>query len=355
VTPEDVARRVVLSGTAPACSAGYAVRIDQWQTETGGNVDIFFDLASLTKPMTAVAIACAGLDRTERLGAFLAEARGTPSEDVSLELLLSHRAGLEAHHPLYASLLEGRPGSLREMLRTAASARRPDASGSPPIEGFPPLYSDLGYLLAGEALARSTTNRDAGDAIRSLVLEPMGLGDRLGTIRDLSERGVAARYAPTEDVVWRGGRLQGQVHDDNAWALNGLGGSGHAGMFGTAEGVLLFAAGVLDSLERRSGPLARVDLRWLVEPRAGGTLRAGFDGKDAKDSSAGSEASPHSFGHLGFVGTSFWIDPEARIISTLLTNRVFVGRHHQLIRQARPWAHDALWREAASKMSGVSP
>jgi CubicO group peptidase (beta-lactamase class C family) len=354
MTPEDVAKRIVADGVAPACAAGYASRARPWRSEIGGDVGLFFDLASLTKPVTAVAIACTNIDRATPLGAILPEARATRSENVSLELLLAHRAGLEGHVPLYAPLVRGQSIDPSEVLREAANARRPSAAGDIPSDGFAPLYSDVGYLLAGAALARYLGARDAGEAVSHLVLEPLAISDRLGTIRDLSARGVVGPFAPTEDVAWRGGRIVGAVHDENAWALAGFGGTGHAGLFGTVDAVVCFATSVLDAIEGRSGPWGRVDLEWLVSPRPGGTLRAGFDGKSPEGSAAGSRAGPRSFGHLGFVGTSFWIDPDAHMISTLLTNRVFRGRHHLAIREARPWAHDALW-ERAHEMSSAPP
>jgi CubicO group peptidase (beta-lactamase class C family) len=354
LSPEDVARRVVADGVAPSCAASSASRALDWRRESGGNVDLLFDLASLTKPMTAVAIACANFDRSARLGDLLPEARGTASEDVSLELLLAHRAGLEAHLPLYDGLLRGQPLPESSALRMAANARRAGLQGDVARDGYPPLYSDLGYILAGAALARRLGARDAGEAIDRLVLVPLGIAHCVGTIRDLESRNILGPFAPTEEVGWRGGRILGAVHDENAWALAGLGGAGHAGLFGTVDGVVSFACAVLDALDGRGGPLGTPDLTWLVTPRPGGTLMAGFDGKSREGSSAGDRFGPRSFGHLGFTGTSVWIDPDAHIVSTLLTNRVFQGRDNSAIRAARPCAHDALW-EHAREMSRLHP
>lgn len=332
----SLAERIVREGVAPVAAAGWA---RQGAREVGGSTDVLFDLASVTKPMTAVAVARAHMDPSRPLAAWLPEARGTASESVSLELLLSHRAGLEAHRTLYAPLLRGERVDEAAALREAADARRADAPGAPPAEGFPPLYSDLGYVLAGVALARAVGARDAGEAIGRLVLEPLGIADRAGTIRDLAARGVRGPFAPTETVAWRGGSVIGAVHDENAWALTGLGGSGHAGTFGTIDAVLVFGESVLAGI--RSG-----ELEWLVRERAGGTLRAGFDGKSPQGSSAGTRMGPRTVGHLGFTGTSLWIDPDAGVVVSLLTNRVCPTREHVAIRAARPWAHDALFEAA---------
>jgi CubicO group peptidase (beta-lactamase class C family) len=75
-------------------------------------------------------------------------------------------------------------------------------------------------------------------------------------------------------------------------------------------------------------------------------LRAGFDGKSAEGSSAGIVCGPRTFGHLGFTGTSLWIDPDAEIVAVLLTNRVHPARDNVKIREARPAAHDALHARA---------
>src|SRR5262249_13410489 len=155
--------------------------------------------------MTALAIAKMAVDRTTPLAELLKEAKGTPSADVPLELFLAHRAGLEAHLPLYEPLTRGERVDVGAALRAAASARRPDAVGNPP---FAPVYSDLGYILAGQALARFLSMRDAGEAIELAVAESLGV--ELGTARTLSANAsFAARVAPTEVVGWRGGEVRG--------------------------------------------------------------------------------------------------------------------------------------------------
>jgi CubicO group peptidase (beta-lactamase class C family) len=301
--------------------------------------------------MTAFAIARAGVARTY-LGDLVAHATGTVSEAVPLELLLAHRAGLEANLPLFDPLLHGRRVDVHEALTRAAHARRVDAQGNVPDEGFAPLYSDLGYVLAGAAVARASGVEDAGHAIGRWVVDPLGLADDLGTARSLEARGERARFhervVSTEIVDWRGGEIRGLVHDENAFALTGAGASGHAGMFGTVGAVLTFAAAACDAIVHHDGPLAcAYDLAWMVRPRPLGSLRAGFDGKSEDGiSSAGLRSGPRTFGHLGFTGTSFWIDPDANAIAVLLTNRVHPTRANAKIRAARPLAHDTLFAKA---------
>lgn len=353
-SPADIAARVVTEGVARNAAAGWTARKPdgRWELSAGGDTDAFFDLASLTKPMTAMAVARSGLLRQARIGAVLPSARGTPSDETTLELLLAHRSGLEANLPLFRPLTEGGPVVLDEALIEASSARRADAQGPVPPEGFPPLYSDLGYMLVGEAIAHELGATDVGEVIASLVARPLGLEGELGSANALEALGEQADFArrvvPTEIVDWRGGEVRGRVHDENAFALRGDRACGHAGMFGTVGSVLRFGAAVLDAIARGKGPLAgNGDLDWLVRPRQGGTLRAGFDGKSEGTSTAGERAGPRTFGHLGFTGTSLWIDPDAGAVVVLLTNRVHPTRDNVRIRAARPVAHDALFALAA--------
>jgi CubicO group peptidase (beta-lactamase class C family) len=348
VSATQIASELVARGIATHAAAGcLALRGEDFRVEEGGATSTYFDLASLTKPMTAVAVARSHIAPATSLGALVPELGTTRSAEASVELLLSHRAGLASHLPLFLPMLSGASVDRREALRLAAEARREDCAGPLSPDGFAPLYSDLGYLLAGELLARHTGVRDAGEAIEEHVVAPLRAHLELGTARALSAMGVdlQALAAPTEDVAWRGGVVRGCVHDDNAWALTGTGGSGNAGMFGTVSGVLRFARAVLEALGRR-GPFSDVEIEWLTRPRPGGTLRAGFDGKSDHGSSAGESFGTAAIGHLGFTGTSLWIDPQAGVAVVLLTNRVHPSRQNTSIRAARPAAHDALFRRA---------
>jgi serine-type D-Ala-D-Ala carboxypeptidase len=176
------------------------------------------------------------------------------------------------------------------------------------------------------------------------VCAPLGLDVGSARLLKMRHADFAARCMPTETVPFRGGEVRGVVHDENAWALSGHGLSGHAGLFGTAASVARFGCALLDAWHGRSeGWLEAADLRPLLRGRPGGTLLAGFDGKSADQSSAGSLAGPRSFGHLGFTGTSLWCDPDADRALVLLTNRVCPTRNNPRIRAARPVVNDALF------------
>ena len=249
------------------------------EPEVFGEAATRFDLASVTKSMLAVAFARFAARETSgggrdllhaELGSLLDEARRTASEHVTMELLLAHRAGLAGHVALWlpAADTEVDTEADANVLRRAARARREDAVGAPPAEGFAPVYSDMGYLLAGEAAARAAGLATAGELIEREVVRPLGLDDELGTAATLAVRGKLEPVAPTEDVAFRGGIVRGVVHDENAFFFAGSGGAGHAGMFGTARAVAVFGQAVLASLLGEPSPLGPLP-SWLIAPRAG--------------------------------------------------------------------------------------
>ncbi len=347
---------VVRAGVAHAATAGLAFRGQGgWNVYTGAaghlsadrraEVDTVFDLASVSKPFLAVL--CARLAEQGRLswetqlGALLPEARGTPTETASVEHLLSHRAGLQPHIELFAPLREARPLRRSAALRRAALGLRQECEGK--RAPYPAVYSDLGYLLVGAALHRHMAlpldDLLAFELFRSPRLE-------IGSAKQWMRRGhFAARVAPTEVVPWRGGRLVGTVHDDNSWALAGYGAAGHAGLFSGAEALLDFATALLDALDGREATvLTRASMLRLLARRDDASLRCGFDGKAAIGAAAGAAAGPNTFGHLGFTGTSFWCDPDAGVVTVLLTNRVHPTRQNQRIRAARPKVHERLFQ-----------
>jgi len=367
----DVLQRAVLEPqVAKAATAGYAVgsapaviaAVGELPalgfgvgTTTAVRPDTIFDLASVSKPIVACALARLAsrgvIELQAPLGALLPEARGSRSERVPLELFLAHRAGLDAHRSLFSPLWLGRPLSRALSLRKAADARRPECQGQPEPHGFAPIYSDLGYLLLG-ATIEAVCREPLDVVIEREVAKPLGIA--LGSARQLRARRASfdRDVAPTEVVRARGGLVRGVVHDENAWALSGHAASGHAGLFGTVSDVLGFGSAVLNALRGESSWLARAAVQTLIVPRPGGSLRAGFDGKSAGASSAGATCGPDTFGHLGFTGTSLWCDPTAGIATVLLTNRVHPTRENPRIRVARPLVHDALFEAAKGLLPG---
>ena len=356
-------------GAAPSAVVGAAVRCSNgWRLGWGVSgflwygdaapsvtVDAVFDLASVSKPFTALTLArlerAGVVARSDTLGAVLPELADTVSGGVALDLLSAHRAGLEAHREMFVKRAGAVPRDRASILREAAEARRPECQGAVPEDGFSPQYSDLGYMLLGAALVRA-----AGEPLDALANQqlsvPLGLTvGSMACLRTLDDR-IDNRVVPTEVVPWRGGMLRGVVHDENAWVLQGDGFAGHAGLFGDASSVVRLGVALVEVWhDERPDLLSAAELAPLVRRRPGGTLCAGFDRRsedgDGRNERgvpmSGRHFGPETFGHLGFTGTSLWIDPQLGLVAVLLTNRVHPSREHIAIRKARPAAHDAIF------------
>jgi CubicO group peptidase (beta-lactamase class C family) len=318
-----------------------------------------FDLASITKPFTALAAARlharGDLDLAAPLAAIAPRFRGTPAGSRPLGHLLRHRAGLDAHLRLYAPVEEGRPFDPEAALTVAASAMREGCSGNPPAEGFPALYSDLGYLLGGVAMAE-LQGVELDELVEREVSEPVRSSATSARRYRAGPGAFGREVAPTEIVAYRGGTVRGLVHDDNAFAFANDASCGHAGMFGTASDVLALGEALLDTRARRRDDWLSEDLlAELLAPWPGGSHVFGFDTKSGPAPSAGQRFGPRTFGHLGFTGTSLWIDPDARLVGVLLTNRVHPTRDHVAIRAARPVVYDAIADAASSDEPAPAP
>ena len=357
---EFIAKRVVEEFRAAPCAAVAAAIHEhgQWRYGIGAfgrlafeeraalaSSTTIFDLASVTKPVIALVMARLQrrqiLHRDERLGDVVESIRGTLSEDAPLDLIAAHRAGLSGHVPLYQALVDNREFILDVAFRQAANARRVECASPIPNEGFAPVYSDMGYLLLGRAL-ESRTKLTLDNLVEREVSAILGL--RIHSAATWRQRDPAfdANVAPTEVVSWRGGLVSGAVHDENAWAFSASGVSGHAGLFGDAGSVAKLGVAIVDAIRGRSDWLRPEDVEPLIRTRQGGSLRAGFDGRSGDAPSSGTRFGRHTFGHLGFTGTSLWIDPERELVGVLLTNRVHPTRESLAIRAARPAAYDAM-------------
>lgn len=336
---------------------GAAAMLPVWRPM---HVDTIFDLASLTKVIATTSLMlCAHHEGVCRLddhldffnwGVVLPSALG----GVTLRQLLTHTAGFPAWSPLYKTLLPASPHDCS----TPADVRRTQAApyilthplASPP--GTQVRYSDLGFMLLGCLL-----ERQYGQPLSALFLDkvahPLGLAPI--AYRPLSGASplpdVPAAYAATEACGWRGRILVGEVHDENAWAMGGI--AGHAGLFATAKAVWQFAQALLDTAAGRRSWLPPELLRqsWQRQPSPAGSTRAiGWDTPSAVGSTAGDYFSPRSFGHLGFTGTSMWMDPDRDVIVILCTNRVHPSREATGIRQLRPKVHNLVMQAV-----GVAP
>ena len=335
-------------------AAGSRRKVPSEQPMEAGTV---FDLASLTKIMATSTLAAVLVDRgwirwDTRLSAILPgyPVRGLRSE-IELRHLLSHTAGFIAWRPFWEELRArfGDAARAPTRLHEVPVADRQRAmrelvfSVEPEVApGTRCLYSDVSFLLLGHAL-EEVTRMPLDRAVAEFVLKPFGMdGAFYRRVNADPSSGRLDAVAATEDCPWRGGVIQGQVHDDNTWAMGGY--AGHAGLFGSIRDVLQFAR----VLPRMISPRTLREAWTRVDRPPGCPRTLGWDTPSGPDSSAGRYFGPGTVGHLGFTGTSLWLDPSAGLAVGLLTNRVHPSRENIAIRQLRPRLHDALREDLAS-------
>lgn len=308
--------------------------------------DVLFDLASLTKPLaTVLGLLCLKrqgvLSLEDRLSDLLGARVPADKGAITLAQLMQHNSGLPAHRPYFERLrplpAEARGEALLAMLLAEPLASRP---------GEHVVYSDLGYMLLGRVIEEKS-GQTLDRFVEQWLYRPLGLEGHIFFNPLGSQRvGAGSLFAPTEECPWCRKFLNGEVHDDNAFALGGV--AGQAGLFGTIGAVLTLTRFLLDLVKGRvQHPyLEQKDLAAAVCRRGlpGSTWGLGFDTPSERQSSAGDLLSRASFGHLGFTGTSFWCDPERDLAVVLLTNRVHPTRDNTLIREFRPRFHDAVAR-----------
>ncbi len=305
-----------------------------------------FDLASLSKvvattPMAMLLYERGLLDLEAPVAAIVPEFDSCPAFDsskdlrrseVTVRMLLSHSSGLPAYEKLFLQA-----HSRDELLRAAFAtplAADPGARAE---------YSDIGFIILGVALER-LADESLNQFCQRDVFAPLGMIHT--TFNPPAE--IRAQIPPTaHEQTFRGRIIQGEVQDENASVLGGVG--GHAGVFSTAEDVAKYAHAMLIG----GRPILRRETVALFTRRQSvpaGTSRAlGWDTPSGV-SQSGKYFSPQSFGHLGYTGTSLWIDPERQLSITLLTNRTWPDGSNHAIKQIRPRFHDAVI-EALEKSS----
>ncbi|HEY2734688.1 MAG TPA: serine hydrolase domain-containing protein [Polyangiales bacterium] len=300
-----------------------------------------YDLASLTKPVVAMAalrlVAAGKLSLDVRTDSVVPDVRGGVGGVATLEMLLTHRSGLADWGGLYLDVPHD-PGTAAARRWILSEASRRPAENDP--KG--PLYSDLGYMIAGEVIAR-TAGEKLDRVVAKEITEPLGISNEMffpAALPPDRRAQIVREAAPTEWCEWRGRLIRGEVHDENSAAFGGV--AGNAGLFGTARGVAAFGRAILDSLLGRGDLLPQQLIEYALRPIDGTTIRLGWDAKSPENSSAGRRMSARSFGHLGFTGTSIWCDPERDLVIVLLTNRVHPSRANERIKGFRPGFHDGI-------------
>ena len=313
-------------------------------------IDTIFDLASFTKPL-ATTLGIMKLIESNRLTiestikSIIPLFIGTDKENITIRQLLLHRSGLIAYLPFYKQLCM-KPFALRKKILFEIICSEPLIS----IAGTKTLYSDLGFMILGEIIEKISNVR-LDCFLYENIYKPLQLINFFFIDLNSNEPVVSfpiKKFASTEVCPWRKVVLNGAVHDDNAYTLGGI--MGHAGLFGTASDVnkllsemlLLFHGKLKSCLFNR-----RLLCEFFTNGRDTGRTY-GFDLPSIKGSSSGVFFSKMSVGHLGFTGTSFWMDLSCSRIIIFLTNRVHPDRNNNKIRAFRPALHDAVMKNWGS-------
>jgi CubicO group peptidase (beta-lactamase class C family) len=316
--------------------------------------DTIFDLASLTKPMattTAVMLlvhdGALGLD--DPVSKYLPSFSERDKDGVTLRHLLTHSAGLKPWRAFHELLLEKERKTGEHWISTTAARElvidRVARSGLVHESGAAAVYGDLDFIALG-AVVEAVAHQPLDVFCAERVFGPLGMDTtffvRLGEGEPELAPERKRRVAATENCPWRGRILWGEVHDPNASAMGGV--AGHAGLFGTADDVLTFALTLLDVWHGRSEVWPQDLLREFTRRQdlpKDSDWALGWDTPTAGASSSGKHFSPQSVGHLGFTGTSLWIDLEREAVVVLLTNRVHLVAKRSRF-ELRPLVHDLL-------------
>ena len=327
--------------------------------------ETLFDLASLTKPLattTAVMLLVqdGALELDSPVSKYLPVFSERDKDKVTLRHLLTHSSGLKPWRPFHELLLEKERKTGERWLQTPAARElvidRVLRSGLVHEPGAAAVYGDLDFIALG-ALVEAVSQQRLDDFVRARITGPLGLAETFFV--PLGEGGgmpdaLRRRTAATENCPWRERILWGEVHDPNAFAMGGV--AGHAGLFASADDVMRYAVALLDVWHGRSDALPREALRAFATRQRmpeNSDWALGWDTPTAGASSAGKHFSANSIGHLGFTGTSLWIDLEAEAVVVMLTNRV-----HQVAKRSkfelRPQLHDLIREGFAAGAAGTA-
>jgi serine-type D-Ala-D-Ala carboxypeptidase len=290
-----------------------------------------FDVASVstviaTTTMAMILYERGLLDLDQPVVSVVAEFAGEdPRRDaVTLRMLLAHSSGLPAYEKLFLR------ANTKDKLLSAAFTTPLNANPGAKAE-----YSDIGFIILGVALER-IADESLDRFCQHEVFGPLAMRH---TAFNPPFTWRASIPPTVNDQSFRGRIIQGEVQDENASVMGGI--AGHAGVFASAADIAIFAHTMLAG----GRPILRPETLALFTRRESsppGTSRAlGWD-TPSSPSQSGKYFSPNSFGHLGYTGTSLWIDPERQLSITLLTNRTWPDCSNQAVKQLRPKFHDAV-------------
>ncbi len=315
--------------------------------------ETIFDLASLTKPIattTALMILVdeGAIQLDDPVSKVLPEFEERDKQAVTFRHLLGHSSGLRPWRGFHEPLLAKERKTGERHLATPEAREwildRVIRSGLVFEPGEAAAYGDLDFMVLG-AVVEAVSRQGLDAFCQERIFGPLGMENArfLPVSADSPDPGVGAlrrQIAATEDCPWRRRVVWGEVHDPNAWSMGGV--AGHAGLFSTADDVMRFGQTLLDVWHGRSEVLPQGTLRLFTERQdlpGESDWALGWDTPTEGESSSGQFFSKRSIGHLGFTGTSLWIDFEKEAVVVLLTNRVHLVAKKSRF-ELRPIVHD---------------
>jgi beta-glucosidase-like glycosyl hydrolase/CubicO group peptidase (beta-lactamase class C family) len=293
-----------------------------------------FDLASVSKVIGTTTAAMMLVDRgklklDEKVISYLPEFNNNGKENITIRNLLLHNSGLAAFKKYY------------DVYSTAEEVINDIMNLTPEQEtGSKYVYSDLGMITLQQVIERIS-----GQTLDNFLEENLFIPLSMNSTMYNPPPELKNNCMPTEfDDFWRMRQLQGEVHDERAYMLNGV--AGHAGLFSTANDLAKFLQMILQkgSYQGRQY-ISPETIELFTKKQSEQSSRGlGWDTKSPEGSSAGKYFDLSSYGHTGYTGTSVWSDPTKNLIVVLLTNRVYPTRNNNKLSKVRPLIHDAIYK-----------
>ncbi|PIE59551.1 MAG: hypothetical protein CSA32_03115 [Desulfobulbus propionicus] len=356
---EKVCNHGIDTGVFPGCSAAVSYKKgSSWKRcvyaagkegNVYGNSKVneytFFDLASLTKPLCTVLLLLHLIDEQAvcwdtPLGSIFPLKKECDKNQITLTHLLSHSSGLPAYKPFFKQsppvFDKNKKKFIFDSIINEHLLFQPGKNN---------CYSDLGFMLLGFAIEK-ISGRSLNEFYKEKITVPLELENNLFFLPLDNNQHIEKekKVAFTEFCSWRNKYIHKEVHDEHCWLMGGV--SGHSGLFGDVNGVLFLCEYLFDIWQGESNKIflfEKENVRKIFrKPGKNKTWYLGFDTPTKGKSSSGHYFTAKSAGHLGFTGTSFWMDPEKEVIVILLTNRVHPSRENTKIKQFRPYFHDQL-------------
>lgn len=303
-------------------------------TSSKVELNSIFDLASVSKVVGTTTAAMMLIDRgklnlNDKVIKYLPEFNNHGKENITIKNLLLHNSGLAPFKKYY------------DVYSTSAEVINDIMNLSPEqVLGTKYVYSDLGMITLQQVIER-ISGKSLDKFLDENLFKPLGMNSTMyNPPPELKEKCM-----PTEfDDFWRMRQLQGEVHDERAYMLNGV--AGHAGLFSTAPDLAIFLQLLLQKGSYEDKQYIKPEtIELFIKKQSDQSSRGiGWDTKSPEGSSAGKYFSLLSYGHTGYTGTSVWTDPTKKIFVIFLTNRVYPTRNNSKLFRVRPLVHDAIYK-----------